>query len=903
MAFSWLRIFAQRLLRPVVDAHSRSRKQQRIVPRIEVLEARDVPTIFLTPDYVVRTAANSETPLATISPTGYTPSEISQAYGFNQISFNGTAGITAGTGAGTTIAIVDAYSDPAIASDLHAFDQEFGIANPKLTVVNQNGGTTLPSANADWAGEISLDVEWAHAMAPGANILLVEATNDSLSNLFTAVKYAAAQKGVVAVSMSWGGSEFSGETSYDSAFTPPASNPDVVFINSAGDSGAPAEYPSTSPNVLSVGGTTLNLTSSGSYSSESAWSGGGGGISAYESQPSYQKGTVTQSTTQRTSPDVSYDANPDTGFPVYQTYGNNSSDPWLQYGGTSDAAPQWAALVAIADQGRELDGEAALSGTALMKDLYSLPSSDFHDITSGTTDGSPRESATKGYDLATGIGTPIANLVVVGLVGGSSTTSSAVHFSISGAATATAGGSYSFTVTALNANDQVDTGYTGTVTFTSSDPLAVLPANYTFKASDDGTHTFTVVFKTAGTQSLTVTDTSNSGETGSETGITVYPGADTELVYLQQPSSGLVGKSINPAVTVEEVDQFGNVVSTDNTTKITLSLGSNPGGATLSGGGTVTVTNGIATFGDVALSAAGTGYTLVASTGTLAATSSPFNIATSTTNTIENFQNGLGNYYYIGNSYPFVGTTPTAAHPGTASEGLLDEGDGNWYFREDSGAVVSPGDTISTWINFSGSANGRAYFGFGTTGNGLDSVVLAPNSDQFIIQNNAGFNTYTNLAAANQTYSANTWYLVQIQWGTSGTVTASLYASNGTTLLNTVTAATGDTVAGTFAFRAIGSTKYFSTVTDTPGVNNFAARTELSNSTTTPSNGTVRGTSSSQSETGSGGQSTASYLSSITSPTTAKSETRSIGIGGYPLFFGSEYDPFAIEEWSVWVGR
>jgi subtilase family serine protease len=314
MKSSWLRLFAKRLLRPVLHTHQLSKKPHSSL-RFEALESRDVPSAVFTPDYVVFKPTNNASPLGTTGPTGYTPTEIRNAYGFSQISFNGTTG----NGTGTTIAIVDAYSDPTITSDLHAFDQEFGLADPTLSIVNQGGGTTLPAANTGWAGEISLDVEWAHAIAPGAKILLVEATNSSESNLFTAVKYAAAQKGVAAVSMSWGGSEFSGETSDDSVFTPPASNPDVVFINSSGDSGAPAEYPSTSPNVLSVGGTTLNLSSTGSYLSESAWSGSGGGISTVESQPSYQKGIVTQSTTKRTDPDVSYDANPNTGFPVYQT--------------------------------------------------------------------------------------------------------------------------------------------------------------------------------------------------------------------------------------------------------------------------------------------------------------------------------------------------------------------------------------------------------------------------------------------------------------------------------------------------------------------------------------------------------------------------------------------------------
>jgi hypothetical protein len=245
-----------------------------------------------------------------------------------------------------------------------------------------------------------------------------------------------------------------------------------------------------------------------------------------------------------------------------------------------------------------------------------------------------------------------------------------------------------------------------------------------------------------------------------------------------------------------------------------------------------------------------------------------------------------------------VETAPVAAHPGTAAEGLLDEGDGNWYFREDSGAVVNPGDTVSVWINFSGAANGRAYFGFGTTGNGLDSVVLAPNSDQFIIQSNAGFNSYTNLAAVNQTYAANTWYLVQVQWGTSGTVTANLYASNGTTVLNTVTAATGDITAGTFAFRAIGSTKFFSTVTDTPGVNDFATLKSTVSSNT--SSGSGCGSSSPGTGTGGSAQSPGAYWMSTSPTATTKSESPQIGFGANPWFGASAFDPFVVE-WSVWV--
>src|SRR5213078_3904918 len=192
----------------------------------------------------------------------------------------------------------------------------------------------------------------------------------------------------------------------------------VTFVASSGDSGAPVSFPAVSPNVLSVGGTTLNLTSSNTISSESGWSGSGGGISSVESQPAYQNGVVTQTSTRRANPDVAYDADPNTGFPVYDSYNNGTAAPWSQFGGTSASAPQWAALLAIADQGRALAGLGALDGPSqTLPMLYGLPAGDFHDVTSGSSTGSPSEPAGPGYDLATGRGSPIANLVVAGLVG------------------------------------------------------------------------------------------------------------------------------------------------------------------------------------------------------------------------------------------------------------------------------------------------------------------------------------------------------------------------------------------------------------------------------------------------------------------------------------------------------
>jgi subtilase family serine protease len=390
---------------------------------VEALETRDLLATF-APFYVLRSDDGGVTPFSSPSPTGTTPMQIRHAYGFDQITFSN--GTVTGDGSGTTIAIVDAYDDPNIANDLHQFDLRFNLPDPTFTKVSQTGSTTsLPAPNPGWASEIALDVEWAHAIAPGAAILLVEANSSSDSDLFTAVRYAASRPGVVAVSMSWGSGEFSGETSFDSSLTTPSGHAGVTFVVSSGDRGAPASYPSASPNVLSVGGTRLVLTSSGTISSETGWGGSGGGISAIESQPSYQQGIVISNGSgtvnpngKRATPDVSYDSDPSTGFPVYDTYNNLTTAPWSQFGGTSDAAPQWAALIAIADQGRALASLGSLDGRSqTLPMLYALSSSAFHDITGGTSTGSPNYSAGTGYDLVTGRGSPVANLVVQGLVG------------------------------------------------------------------------------------------------------------------------------------------------------------------------------------------------------------------------------------------------------------------------------------------------------------------------------------------------------------------------------------------------------------------------------------------------------------------------------------------------------
>ena len=372
---------------------------------------------------------------ATPAASYYTPAQITSAYLANNLNVitNLKNSIT-GDGTGQTIAIVDAYNDPRIQSDLQTFSRQFNLyysANT-LKVVSQTGSTTkLPGTDANWGLEIALDVEWAHAIAPKATILLVEANSASLSNLLTAVRYAANYPGVSVVSMSWGSNEFRGETSYDGYFTTPAGHNGVTFIASSGDSGV-TSWPAVASNVLSVGGTTLTVTAFGTYGGETAWSHSGGGISRYEPLPSYQK-MLGISATGRVTPDVSYDANPSSGFLVYDSLPIGRSSGWFAVGGTS-AVRRNGPPFSLLPTRREWRADwAALTSTDAM--LYTLymtdTTSDFHDVTSGrNTNG---YSATVGYDGVTGLGSPIISALVndLAVAAATSTTTSIRRITIS----------------------------------------------------------------------------------------------------------------------------------------------------------------------------------------------------------------------------------------------------------------------------------------------------------------------------------------------------------------------------------------------------------------------------------------------------------------------------------------
>lgn len=393
--------------------------------------------------------------------------------------------------------------------------------------------------------------------------------------------------------------------------------------------------------------------------------------------------------------------------------------------------------------------------------------------------------------------------------------------------TTTAGTSFSVTVTALKPDGTtVDTGYIGTVHFASTDSQAVLPGDYTFTTTDNGEHSFDVTLKTAGSQTVTVTDTANSAITGSST-VTVNPASAASLAFGQQPTNTAVNATITPAVTVKLFDAYGNFVTTDNTDTVSLAITSGTGttGAALSGGGPVTASGGVATFAGLSIDTAGTGYTLTARS-TLngqpaTATSASFHITGTSSNIIiEDFESGnLNLYTVVGASSPTAKVAVPAAHDG--KYGLKDTGGNDWIYRDDAAAQVKEGDAISVWLQMNQSADGEPSFGFGASAGGTLSVMLETASRQFLIQENFGYGGVT-IGTANQPaggYQANHWYRLEVDWSTSGAITGKLFDTDGTTLLDTVTATTpsGWLTVGGIAFQNFGHPKYWDTVTDSPG--------------------------------------------------------------------------------------
>jgi subtilase family serine protease len=294
-----------------------------------------------------------------------------------------------------TVAIVDAYDNPNAESDLAVYRSTYGLppcttANGCFKKVNQAGAASpLPAGDVGWGQEIALDVDMVSATCPQCKILLVEATTNGLADLFTAVDTAAAM-GANVISNSYGASEFSSETFYESHYN----HPGVAITASTGDYGYGVQFPASSRYVTAVGGTSLVKDASARGWSETAWNGAGSGCSKYVAKPSWQ---TDAGCAMRTVADVSAIADPYTGVSVYDTYGSSG---WLVFGGTSVAAPVVAGIYALAGNAASVNaGSYAYSHT-----------SSLWDVTSGSNGACGVQTylctAGPGYDGPTGLGTP-----------------------------------------------------------------------------------------------------------------------------------------------------------------------------------------------------------------------------------------------------------------------------------------------------------------------------------------------------------------------------------------------------------------------------------------------------------------------------------------------------------------
>jgi len=517
--------------------------------------------------------------------TTYTPAQVRAAYGLPALPATGTtptATQAAQMGAGQTIYLVDANDDPNVVAELAAFNQAFGLPACTTTAIaagtalplpaasktacqfskvyataNGSLSATAPAYNSGWATEITLDVQWAHATAPLARIVLIEAPDSSLSSLLGAVDLANAM-GPGAVSMSFGSPEGSWTSSVDSAFTAAG----MSYLAATGDSGTGVEWPSVSTHVLAVGGTSLTYSGSG-MRSEVAWSDTGGGISQYTAAPSYQGNAVPGLGSQRyrNVADVAFNADPNTGQYLAVIAPGSSSVSWLSAGGTSLATPQWAGLVAIANALRVAGAKALLGDphAALYAQVAQVPgtyASDIADITRGADGSCATCAARLGYDAPTGIGTPNAANLAATLAGTSVPASAPV-------------------VTPAQISGRVGTPLSFTVSVSAPDPVG-----FTFSGAPAGmgiasTGVVTWAAPVAGTYAVTVTAKDSKTGLSGHGLYTVTIAAPAAPVVASASVAGKVGVALSFAVSVTAPDA------------VSLALSGAPSGMSISTAGIV----------------------------------------------------------------------------------------------------------------------------------------------------------------------------------------------------------------------------------------------------------------------------------------------------------------------------
>jgi subtilase family serine protease len=338
---------------------------------------------------LIRTDSQSRTTGAKPSaatPSGLFPADLQNAYKLP----------SATAGAGQTIAIVDAFDHPRAESDLATYRSQFGLpactaASGCFRKVDQRGGTRFPRTDAGWAAEISLDIDMASAICPNCHILLVEANDNSFTNLGAAENRAAAL-GANVISNSFGGSDAS-----DAANGAPFNHPGIAITASSGDSGFGVSYPASSRFVTGVGGTSLTRASNARGWAETAWNGAGSGCSTLNTALAGQAG-VNTGCAGRAVADVSAVADPATGVAVFDSVPIQGQSGWLVFGGTSVAAPVIGSVFALAGNAASIDNNFPYAHAGSLFDVTAG--------SNGTCSPAQLCTARAGWDGPTGLGTP-----------------------------------------------------------------------------------------------------------------------------------------------------------------------------------------------------------------------------------------------------------------------------------------------------------------------------------------------------------------------------------------------------------------------------------------------------------------------------------------------------------------
>jgi subtilase family serine protease len=380
------------MLAAATVASAQVRLAEGIRPRSGIERPEDIGERMHT-TYAIYAPEGTITP--EFNPAGETPGSLACVYNLVSSPAAGCPIATAThvpSGGSGVIVVIDAYDYPTAAADLATFSTYFGLPAANISVQYASGAKPANGCSSGWQGEESVDIEWAHAMAPYAQIVLMEASSPSNSALYQAVSaansYIASHGGKGEVSMSWGGSETASEISSDHYFTQPG----VVYFASAGDSPG-VIYPSSSVNVVSAGGTQINRNGSGNYTNQTAWIDGGGGYSPYEARPSFQNSISNIVGIRRGTPDLSFDSS---GSSPVAVYNSNCYHGWLEVYGTSVASPALAGIVNSA-------GTFRANSNAENTVIYANDTNhaDFTDITAGSCG---THSAATGWDFCTGVG-------------------------------------------------------------------------------------------------------------------------------------------------------------------------------------------------------------------------------------------------------------------------------------------------------------------------------------------------------------------------------------------------------------------------------------------------------------------------------------------------------------------